>query len=189
VNIPAFQSIRENQRYPIRLPRHGKYYACGPRHQLLVTKPKFTDWELMGWRSSGLGLGVQWHPAGAILVVSAHGLGPECIFYHHDRRAGVTAKGPPGPEEPILELVCVQTDGGDVVRVARELGISGEFDAALRQAMRDMEKYDWPVYYHLSWRIGCENEMSPAAHNASCTSRCMARDLIPTAAAWQDDGS
>jgi hypothetical protein len=153
----------------------------------LICQPRYSDHEIKGLLAAPMYLGLNCNPAGAALVLSSgdFGYGPAVCYFHH---GGSVARPPDGPAEAVLELVAVSTsERPHIVRVCRQLGISGEFDQALRQAIRDMEKADWPVYTHVRWWIDCESRSTPVELAANCTARCQARDLKPKE--WEDDGA
>ena len=187
MNLPAFEHLRTFEPYPAAVPHDGRFYCCGQQHQVLICKPKILDYELKGFREDVLNLGWLHNLAGACLVVNGYGVGTLPVFVHWQQQArpNGAAQAPAGP--PVLELVVVETVPRPMVRALRRLGITPEFDAAVRQAMRDMERAAWPLSTFVQWWIDRESRNTPVELAAAATVRCQGRDLKATKE-WEDPG-
>jgi hypothetical protein len=179
VNFPSFETLREGRPYPGSLPRDGRFLSIARRHRLLIVQPKFADHVAKGLLSDPISLGLQANPAGAYLVISSFSIGVLPTFFFRDQ-AGEGGSDAAGPAEPVLEIIAVETQPKPhVVKVLRALELDAAFDAALRQALREMKQAAWPLSAHVRWWIDCESKGTAIELAATCSARGQARDIRP----------
>jgi hypothetical protein len=179
MNFPAFDSLKLFEQYPQPLPMDGKFYCCGRRHQMLLCKPKIPDHEVKGFREDVLNLGWMHNLAGACLILNGYAVGtvPFYVHWQQQARPAGDARSEAGPPLPELELTVVETVPRATIKVLRRLGVTPEFDAAVRRAMLDMERADWPLSSYIQWWIDRESRSTPIELAAAATARCTGRDI------------
>jgi hypothetical protein len=179
MNFPAFDGLRVYEAYPAAVPNDGRFYACGQRHQVLICKPKIPDHELKGFREDVLNFGWMYNLAGACLILNGFVVGTVPFFVHWQQQARPdgTAAATAGPSAAELDLCAVETVPRATIKVLRRLALSEEFDAAVRRALLEMERADWPLSTFVQWWIDRESRNTPVELAAAATVRSPGRDI------------